>query len=37
MGKMRNAHEILVGKSERNRPLGGPMHKMEDNINMNEK
>jgi len=24
MGKMRNAHEILVGLSEANRPLGRP-------------
>jgi hypothetical protein len=32
MGKMRNAYEILVGKSERKRPLGRPRRRWEDNI-----
>jgi hypothetical protein len=32
MREMRNAHNILVGKPERKRPLGRPRHKWEDNI-----
>jgi hypothetical protein len=31
---MRNAYKILVGKSERKRPLGRPRHRREDNIRM---
>jgi hypothetical protein len=31
---MRNAHQILVGKSEWNRPLGKSRHTKEDNIKM---
>jgi hypothetical protein len=29
---MRNAYTILIGKSERKRPLGRPRHRWEDNI-----
>jgi hypothetical protein len=32
MGEMRNAHEILIGKPEGNRPLGRPKRRWEDNI-----
>jgi hypothetical protein len=32
MGKKRNAYRILVGKPEGNRPLGGPIHRLADNI-----
>jgi hypothetical protein len=32
---MRIAYRILVGKPEGKRPLGGPRHKWEDNIEMN--
>jgi hypothetical protein len=35
MEEMRNAHDILVGKPEWNRLLGGPRHRWEDNIRMN--
>jgi ribosome biogenesis protein Nip4 len=34
MGDMRNAHNILVGKSEGKRPLRIPKHRWEDNIRM---
>jgi hypothetical protein len=30
----RNAYRILVGKPEGSRPLGSPVHRWEDNINM---
>jgi hypothetical protein len=32
MGEMRNAYQILVGRSEGKRPLGGSAHEWEDNI-----
>jgi hypothetical protein len=32
MGKTGGAHEILVGKPERKRPLGRPRRRWEDNI-----
>jgi hypothetical protein len=32
MGRKRNAYRILVGKSERKRPLGRPRRKWVDNI-----
>jgi hypothetical protein len=32
MGKVRNAYTILVGKPQREGPLGGPRHRWEDNI-----
>jgi hypothetical protein len=32
MGKKRNAYRILVGKPERNRPLGRPGRRWVDNI-----
>jgi hypothetical protein len=32
MGEMRNAYKILVGKTERKRPLGKPRRRWEDNI-----
>ena len=35
--KMRNAYQVLVGKLERKRPLGRPMHRWEDNIKKNNK
>jgi hypothetical protein len=34
MGKVRNAYQILVGKPEGKRPLGGPAHRWGDNIRM---
>jgi hypothetical protein len=34
MGGMRNAHSIFVTKPERNRPLGRPRRRWEDNIIM---
>jgi hypothetical protein len=34
MGEMRNAYNILVGKSEGKRPLGRPGRRWEDNIRM---
>jgi hypothetical protein len=34
MGKMRNAHKILVGRPEGKRPLGRPRCRWEDNIEM---
>jgi hypothetical protein len=34
MGEMRNAYNILVGKSEGKRPLGRPRHRWEDYISM---
>jgi hypothetical protein len=34
MGQMRNVYNILVGKPERNRLLGRPRRKWEDNISM---
>jgi hypothetical protein len=37
MGAIRNSDEILVGKTERNRPLGRPRHRWEDNIKMDLK
>jgi hypothetical protein len=33
-GEKRNAYRILVGKSERKRPLGRPRRRWEDNIRM---
>jgi len=35
MGEMRNVYNILVGKSERKRPLGKPKGRQEDNVRMN--
>ena len=32
MGKRRGAFRLLVGKPEKRRPLGRPMHRWEDNI-----
>jgi hypothetical protein len=32
MGEKRNAYKILVGKPERNRPLGRPRRRWEDNM-----
>jgi hypothetical protein len=29
---MRNAYQILIGKSERKRPLGRPRRRWEDNV-----
>jgi hypothetical protein len=34
MGTMRNAFIILIGKSERRRPLERPRHRWEGNIRM---
>jgi hypothetical protein len=34
---MRNAHRILIGKTEGKRPLGKPRHRLEDNIKMDFK
>jgi hypothetical protein len=34
MGEIRNAYKILVGKSERERPLVRPRRRWEDNIRM---
>jgi hypothetical protein len=34
MGKKRNAYGVLVGKPEGKRPLGGPRHRLVDNIKM---
>jgi hypothetical protein len=34
MGKRRGLYKVKVGKSERKRPLGRPMHRWEDNIKM---
>jgi hypothetical protein len=34
-GERRGAYRVLVGKPEGKRPLGRPMHRWEDNINMN--
>jgi hypothetical protein len=34
MGKMRNLYNIFVGKPERNRPLGRPRCRWEDNIRL---
>jgi hypothetical protein len=34
MGEMINAYNILVGKTERKRPLGRRRHRWEDNIKM---
>ncbi|KAJ4441577.1 hypothetical protein ANN_11433 [Periplaneta americana] len=34
MGESRNAYRVLVGKSERKRPLGRPRRRWEDNIKM---
>jgi hypothetical protein len=33
-GDRRGAYRILVGKSERNTPLGRPVHRWENNIKM---
>jgi len=35
MGVMRNPYKILVAKPDRNRPLGRPRSRWEDNIGMN--
>jgi len=35
MGEMRNAYEILVGKSEGKCPVGRSRHRCKDNIGMN--
>jgi hypothetical protein len=32
MGEKRNAHRLLMGESEGNRPLGRPRHRWVDNI-----
>jgi hypothetical protein len=37
MGQKRNACRILVGKLQRNRPVGRPRLRKEDNININSK
>jgi len=37
MGKLRNVHNILVGKPERKRPLQRPKRRWEDNIRMDRK
>jgi hypothetical protein len=37
MGEIRNAYNILVGKSEWKRPLGRHMSRWEDNIRMDVK
>ena len=34
MGEIRGVHRVLVGKSERKRPLGSPRLGWEDNIKM---
>jgi hypothetical protein len=34
MGEGRGVYRVLVGKSDRNRPLGRPRRRWEDNINM---
>jgi hypothetical protein len=34
MGESRSVYRILVGKSERKKPLGKPRHRWEDNIKM---
>jgi hypothetical protein len=34
MGDERGVHRVLVGKSERKRPLGRPRRRWEDNIKM---
>jgi len=34
-GERRSADRVLVGKPERKRPLGRPMRRWEDNINVN--
>jgi hypothetical protein len=34
MGKGRGVYRVLVGRPERERPLGRPRHRREDNINM---
>jgi hypothetical protein len=34
MGEMRNAHQMLVGKTERRTALGISRHRWEDNIKM---
>jgi hypothetical protein len=31
VGQMRNAYKILVGKSERRRPVGRPKHRLDEN------
>jgi hypothetical protein len=35
MEERRNAYMVLLGKPEGKRPLGGPRHRWEHNINMN--
>jgi hypothetical protein len=35
MGQMKNAHNMLVGKPEGKKPLGGSGHSWEDNVKMN--
>jgi hypothetical protein len=34
MGERRGIYRVLVGKPEEKRPLGRPMRRWEDNINM---
>jgi len=34
-GERRGAYRVLLGKPERKRPLGRPMHRWDDNTNMN--
>jgi hypothetical protein len=34
MEEMKNAYNILVGKLEGKRPIGGPMRRLEDKIRM---
>jgi hypothetical protein len=35
MGERRGAYRVLVGKTERKKPLGRPWRRWEDNIKMN--
>jgi hypothetical protein len=35
IGEVRNAYKILVGNSDRKRPLGSPKRRWEDSIRMN--
>jgi hypothetical protein len=37
LGDKKSAYRILVGRSERNRPLGRPRRRWEDNIKMDLK
>jgi hypothetical protein len=35
MGEGRGVYRVLVGKPEGKRPMGGPRHRWENNVNMN--